>query len=463
MSQPNILIFFSDQQRFDTTGIHGNPLDLTPNFDEMARRGTDLHYMFTPQPVCGPARAALQTGCYPSEINCSRNSDALPQGLGMAHYFNQAGYETSYIGKWHLADKDCIAAVPPEQRGGYQRWLAANLLEFVSDAYDTTLWDEANQPQKLPGYRVDAIADAAIRYLAEPKEKPFFLMMSLLEPHHQNHRDDYPAPFGYEKRYTANSYVPPDLRYLANDVMHRSLAGYYGMVKRIDEALGRILEALHSLNLLEDTVVIFASDHGNTFRTRHNHDKSTPFEAAIRVPAAIMGPGFNGGGRITELVSLLDIAPTLLDAAGIAVPDEMTGRSILPLVTKQSLQNEQDSHWRQDIMVQMNTHFVARALRTKRWKYSVYAPDKQPQQHRGSDTYEEQYLFDLQADPFELSNLIYCESHAAVADDLRQKLLTQMQAIGEAPAKIKLAERKRCGQRALTLEDMHERKANPLG
>ena len=141
--KPNVIVFFTDQQRFDTTGVHGNPLSLTPNFDRLAARGTHVTHAFTPQPVCGPSRACMQTGKYATTTGCFRNGIPLPENeTTLAGYFKGAGYETAYIGKWHLADSEkYVGAVPEEARGGYDTWLAANLLEFVSDAYDLRLFD----------------------------------------------------------------------------------------------------------------------------------------------------------------------------------------------------------------------------------------------------------------------------------------------------------------------------------
>ena len=168
--QPNVIVFFTDQQRWDTTGVHGNPLDLTPNFDRLARAGTDVHYSITCQPVCGPARACLQTGLYATETGCYRNGIALPrESRTLAHYFSEAGYDTAYIGKWHLSD-EAHGPVSPEQRGGYDYWLASNLLEFTSDAYDLVMYDNDGAARKLPGYRVDAQTDAMIRYVSEHQD-----------------------------------------------------------------------------------------------------------------------------------------------------------------------------------------------------------------------------------------------------------------------------------------------------
>ena len=239
--RPNVIVFFTDQQRWDTAGIHGNPAGLTPNFDRFAARGTHLAHTFTCQPVCGPARSCLQTGLYATETGVFRNAITLDPALPtLPDHFHGAGYATGYIGKWHLGPRERIGPVAPEHRARYDYWLASNVLEYTSDAYRTTLYDGDEQPVELPGYRVDALADAAIRYLdgrdGGPRDRPFFLFLSFIEPHHQNHRDDYPAPDGYEERYTG-AWVPPDLAALGGSAQQH-LPGYYGIVKRLDEAFG---------------------------------------------------------------------------------------------------------------------------------------------------------------------------------------------------------------------------------
>ena len=186
--RPNVIVFFTDQQRWDTTGVHRNPMDLTPNFDAMAFRGTHMANSITCQPVCGPARSCLQTGLYATTTGCFRNGIPLPEdSRTLAHYFKDAGYKTAYIGKWHLCDEE---PVPESKRGGYEYWLASNTLEFTSDAYDMVMYDNDDRARKLPGYRVDAQADAMIRYIDAHQADPFFLFSSFIEPHHQNHLDD---------------------------------------------------------------------------------------------------------------------------------------------------------------------------------------------------------------------------------------------------------------------------------
>lgn len=444
--RPNVLVFFTDQQRWDTTGVHGNPLDLTPNFDRMARGGTHLCATFTPQPVCGPARSCLQTGLYATKTGCFRNGIPLPSDARtLAHYFADAGYRTGYIGKWHLCDEE---PVPPNKRAGYQYWLAANVLEFASQPYDTVLYDNENRRVKLPGYRVDALTDAAIRFIAEHQDEPFYLFISYLEPHQQNHLDDFPPPEGYRERYMGR-WIPPDLAALGGST-HQHIAGYYGMVKRLDEALGRLLDALRSLGLREETIVLFTSDHGNHFKTRNGEYKRSCHEASIRVPAALCGPGFDGGGTVTELVSLLDLPPTLLDAAGLPVPAEMQGFSLMPLLRREK------TTWPEEVFIQISESQVGRAVRTKRWKYAVEAPDKQGWRDPASDRYVEAFLYDLEADPYELTNLIGLESHADVVTVLRERLIRRMVQAGESPPTIESAPPKKSGQRRVSPEEARQ-------
>ncbi len=422
-ARPNVIVFFTDQQRWDTTGVHGNPMGLTPNFDRMAQQGTHAYHTFTCQPVCGPARSCLQTGMYATETGVYRNGIGLkPDAQTLAHHFNAAGYKTGYIGKWHLAANH-KGALPREEQGGYDYWLASNLLEFTSDAYQTTLFDNQGDPVDLPGYRADALTDAAIRYVDANQDDPFFLFISYIEPHQQNHLDDYPAPDGYREQYTGG-WTPPDLAALGGSTQQH-LGGYYGMVKRLDEALGRLRDALKSLALDENTVICFTSDHGNHFKTRNDEYKRSGHESSIRVPTAFCGPGFEAGGQLRELVSLVDLPPTLLDAAGIPVPEEMQGQSMLPLTTGQR------DGWQEEVFVQISETEVGRAVRTQRWKYGVHAPDKDGGSDSGSDRYVENYLYDLDADPYELTNLIEEPAHEEVAAVMRARLIRRMVAAGE--------------------------------
>ena len=198
------------------------------------------------------------------------------------------------------------------------------------------------------------------------------------------------------------------------------------MIKRLDEALGRLLDALRSLDMLDDAIILFTSDHGCHFKTRNAEYKRSCHDASLRVPTALHGGPFTGGGRVSQLVSLIDLPPTLLDAAGISIPDEMQGRSILPL-----LKGEADD-WHDEVYAQISESQVGRTIRSRRWKYAVTAPDKDGWNDAGSESYIESALYDLLADPYELVNLAGYASHRAVSDVLGGRLIKRLTAAGEA-------------------------------
>jgi choline-sulfatase len=429
--RPNVLVFLTDQQRWDSLGAHGNPLDLTPNLDRVAAAGTDMTHAFTPQPVCAPARSVLQTGEYATRTGVYRNDLALPPDTPtLARHFGAAGYDTAYIGKWHLANTRA-APVPPELRGGYDHWLGADIVEFISDAYDARLIDGDGNTVRMPGYRSDAFVDAAIRYLSHrDPDRPFFLFLSLIEPHHQNSRDDYPAPTGYAERY-ADGWVPDDLAALGGSTAQH-LAGYWGMVKRVDEGYGRLRDALRSLGLLDETVLAFTTDHGCHFKTRNTEYKRSAHDASVRIPLVLDGPGFSGGGARDDLASLVDLPPTLLDAAGLEVPARMQGRSLLR-------RDGRADPGPDEVFIQISESQVGRAIRTRRWKYAVTAPDADGWDDAAAEEYVEDLLYDLAADPYELDNLIGRPEHAEVAAELRERLLARMARAGEAVPVIRPA------------------------
>jgi arylsulfatase A-like enzyme len=441
MKKPNVIVFFTDQQRWDTMGVYGNPLELTPNLDRMAREGAHCYSAFTCQPVCGPARSCLQTGLYATNTGCYRNGIPLDKKhTTLAQYFGANGYTTGYIGKWHLGTKD---PVPRSEQGGYDEWLGANTLEFTSEAYHTVLYDNDGKEHSLPGYRVDAMTDAAIRYVAKEREQPFFLFLSYLEPHHQNHIDDYPPPEGYREKYTGR-WLPGDLHAVPGS-SPQHIGGYFGMVKRLDEALGRLRDALRSLGSLENTVILFTSDHGNHFKTRNEEYKRSGHDASIRIPMVLSGPGFDGRGQIKDLVSLVDMPPTLLASAGIPIPSTMEGRSIL----------DGRAHWPDDVFIQISESQVGRALRTQRWKYGIVAPEKDGNRDSDSAVYREDYLYDLLADPHEQSNLIGYRSHSAVSQRMRERILAKIRLVEKKTATIEPAPILPSGQRSVSQQEIN--------
>jgi arylsulfatase A-like enzyme len=429
--RPNILMFFTDQQRWDTVGVYGSPLGLTPNIDTLAKEGTIFNLAFTNQPVCAPARGCIFTGQYATTHTVWRNGLGLKvEDDTLAHCLKKAGYEVGHIGKWHLSpDELGPGYVPPEYRAGFEdHWETANLLEFTSHPYDTNLYDKDGNLIHINGYRVDALTERVINFIEKPHNNSFFLVVSYLEPHHQNDMNRFVAPQGYREKYT-NSFVPYDLRPFPGD-WQEQLPDYYGCIARLDECFGRIVEALKNKGIFEDTIIVFLSDHGCHFRTRNTEYKRSCHESSIRIPLIIYGPGFNRSLVIPELVSLVDVAPTLLDAVGLPIPEVMQGKSAIPLL------NRETKNWRNEVFIQISESCVARAIRTERWKYCVIAEDKDGWLDSESDTYIEYQLYDLYADPYELINLAGRREYRDIANELKERLLNRIEEIEGKKPKI---------------------------
>ena len=441
--RPNIVLVFSDQQRWDTVDCYGAPLfpGLTPNLDQMARRGVRFQYAFTPQPLCGPARAAMQTGRYATETGCFRNGIALdPNERTLARFLGEAGYDTAYIGKWHLgpargSDTDAALAdaVPPAYQGGYRHWLAANALEHTSHSYDGHMFDGRMQRVDFPPdrYRVDVLTDYAIEYLrSRDASRPFFLFVSYLEPHHQNDHGHFEGPRGSKERFR-NHRVPVDLPDSPQPGDWREeMPDYLGSCNSLDANLGRLLEQLKVMGAAGKTLVVYTSDHGCHFRTHEGEYKRSCHDNSIRIPMILSGPGFTGGKVRHELVSLIDLPPTLLSAAALTPPATMRGHAL------QGLANGSVRDWPQEVFVQISEAGVGRAIRTRKWTYGVEAPKGAV---GSSDVYLEKYLFNLEADPGQHKNLAADARHAQVRTELRAMLKRRMVMSGEKEPEIKPA------------------------
>ena len=437
---PNIIFFFSDQQRWDTVGAYGQSLPVTPNLDRMAAEGVRFESAFTCQPVCGPARACLQSGRYASEVECQTNNRVpKPEDMVLAPALSGAGYEVGYIGKWHLAStggrggKDDFRTkpVPPERRGGYKDfWLASDVLEFTSHSYDGHMFDGDGEKREFPKdrYRVDAQTDWALEYLrTRSGENPFFLFLSFIEPHHQNDRGHFEGPRGSKEKFK-NFAVPEDLAGTQGD-WRGEYPDYLGCINSLDQNLGRIRDELKKLKLEDNTLILYTTDHGCHFRTRNNEYKRSCHDASIRIPMIAHGPGFRGGKVVEELVGLIDVPPTILFAAGAGVPEFMRGRPLQGLVDGTA------SDWPQEVFIQISESHCGRAVRTKRWKYSVRAP-KAKGNALGSDVYVDDFLYDLAADPHERNNLAADPGYNVIRMKLASILKRRMAEAQEKEPKI---------------------------
>ena len=446
----HIIFYLSDQQRFDTLGCYGQPLDITPNLDRLAKQGTMFEYAFTPQPVCGPTRAVLQSGKFATRTSCYRNAIALPvEEANLSRQLKEAGYYTGYIGKWHLAtntgksDIDigphfdyATKPIPRHLQGGYDFFLGADVLEYTSKGrggghiYDqdgkTISWDTE--------YRSDFMNKQAIKFIESHKDddQPFFLFVSQIEPHHQNNENRFEGPEGSYDKFKERFVIPDDLRSFEGDYIE-SYPDYLGAIERLDQNVGELIHTLEQHNLLEDTLFIYTSDHGSHFRTRNNEYKRSCHDGSIRIPMVFHGPGFMGGNKIQELVSLVDIPATILAAANATIPNDFDGAPI-----QETLSNP--TSWKQDIFVQISEDSLSRAIRTKRFKYSVKAPGYEPWKGAchamSSDVYVDEYLYDLERDPNEHDNRIEDPAYITIKEDLKKQLIKRMVDAGEQAPRI---------------------------
>ncbi len=421
MKRPNIIFYFSDQQRWDTV----TP-DLTPNLEKLASEGVKFTNSFTCQPVCGPARACLQTGVYATQNKCYWNGIPLPESTKpLAEYFNEAGYDTAYIGKWHLASDrlpgiglHCEStAVPKNKQGGYKYWRAADVLEFTSHGYDGFIFDGDGNRIDFTGYRADCINDFALEYLDKrDKEKPFFMFVSQLEPHHQNDHHCYEGPKETVENYRDYP-IPDDLSFMEGDYKE-SYPDYIAAINRLDENVGRLVQKLKDIGEYENTVIVYTSDHGSHFKTRNLEYKRSCHDSCTHTPLIIFGGGFEGGKVDERLVSLIDLPPTLLKAAGIAIPESYEGKPL------------QEETERDHVFIQISESQVGRAIRTKKYKYSVRALGVGYVRH-SSPVYFEDFLYDLEKDPIEKHNIVKDPAYKQVRAELKQMLIKQMTEVGE--------------------------------
>ncbi|MEG1875536.1 MAG: sulfatase-like hydrolase/transferase [Angelakisella sp.] len=440
--RPNIIFYFSDQQRWDTLGCYGQKLPVTPNLDRLAREGAKFQNAFTCQPVCGPARACLQTGKYATQVGCHTNGISLPlQAHTLAQYFNEAGYDTAYVGKWHLASDEVenqyqTSAIPPQRRGGYKDyWMAADVLEFTSHGYNGHLFDGEGNKHEFTGYRADCVNNFAIDYLHNRKsQNPFFLFVSQIEPHHQNDHACCEGPDGSKERFQEYE-VPGDLAGTQGN-WRENYPDYLGCCNSLDQNVGRLMDTLQAMGLADNTIVFYTADHGSHFCTRNKEYKRSCHDGCTHIPLVAWGGAFSGVGTVEQMVSLLDLPATVLSCAGIPVPDDFQGKALDKLVTGGAAQ------WPDTIFMQISESQVGRAIRSRSWKYSVRA-DADSWQDAGTDTYYEDFLYDLERDPHERNNLAGDPQYATVRAQLADKLIQRMVAAGEAVPKIlPYAERK---------------------
>ena len=330
-SRPNIILVMTDDQGWAEVGFHGNKVLKTPNLDRFAAGGTELTNFYV-SPMCTPTRSSLMTGRYHFRTGAHDTyigrSNMNPQETTIAEVFADAGYRTGIFGKWHLGENYPMRA----QDQGFQKVVVhggGGIGQFA-DYPGNTYWDPTLQYnetfKKAKGYCTDVFINESIQFIKDSGEQPFFCYLPLNVPH---------SPFDVAKEFRA----PYDKQKLADPDGRNWVAPIYGMITQFDSAFGRLLDSVEKMGLRENTIVIFMSDNGpnSTFFTAGlRAKKSSVYENGIRSPFVIQWPNTLKGGRKFNTPAMhIDLLPTLADACGIALPDDLKvdGKSILGLLT----------------------------------------------------------------------------------------------------------------------------------
>jgi arylsulfatase A-like enzyme len=414
--RPNVLFILPDEWRGQALGCMGDVNARTPHVDRLASEGVLLSNVVANTPVCCPARAVMLSGTYTSTNGMVANDLRLRENVRtMAHSFADAGYQTAYIGKWHLdggpREPGFVPAGP--RRHGFQYW-AANECNHdyfynwyfrdtelvVSHEYEPVFW-----------------TDEAVRFLdGREGEKPFFLMVSIGAPH-----DPYVAPESFMQKYDpAKIVVRPNWQAVKHGD-REDLAGYYAAIEAVDEQIGRLLAKVEELKLAEDTIVLFSSDHGNMLGSQGALFKRKPYEESAVVPGVVRWPGKIAAGTKSELLwSHVDFAPTLLAMCGVGVPKAMQGADCASSLVRGGSGGPESAFLQIFGPCKLDGVKDAwRGVRTARWTYA--RTESGPW-----------LLFDREADPYEMTNLVGEPAAADMQRRLDAEVREWMQRVGDS-------------------------------
>ena len=435
-SKPNILFIITDDQRADLLGIAGHPVAKTPHIDRVGREGARFRNFFTVTPLCSPSRASFLTGLYPHSHGVINNDklglDVISHTLfTWPRQLREAGYETAFIGKWHMGLDD-------SRRPGFDRWVSFKGQGIYIDGVVI----EDGVSRQLTGYMTDYLNAQAVAFVARPRTKPFAMVVS----HKAVHIPYLPAA-RHESLYSDHTFepTPPSAEDLAGKLIltrpiprvdRLALEGVapepaeprrgrgrdpasivrdqLRCLASVDEGVGQLLAALERSGELDRTVVVFTSDNGYLMGEHGVIDqKRWAYEPALRVPLLMRFPSAIAAGTVRDQMVLnIDLAPTLLALAGVTPVVPMHGRSFAPLL------RDDAAPWRTSFLAEYFLEKVGlrvptwQAVRTARWKYIRYPgePDKHDE------------LYDLQADPREERNLIATDAARNEVPALRREL-----------------------------------------
>lgn len=415
--RPNLLIILPDQLRAQALGCMGNPDVQTPHLDRLAAEGVLFRQTFANTPVCCPARAILLTGKYSHKHGLVANDLRLRESEPtLAKLLKAEGYQTGFIGKWHLdgGQRDPGFVPPGPRRQGFDFWAACE----CRHAHFQPLWfRDTPEPIRSKQFEPAALTDVALEFIRNHRSRPFFLVVSMGPPH-----DPYGAPPEYMQRYDpAKLTMRPNWKAGVPQAGRQQIAAYYAAITAIDDQVGRMMDALKDLALDQDTIVLFSSDHGDMLGSQGQRLKRKPWEESIRVPGILHYPARVKAGRQTDaLLSHVDLAPTLLALCGAKVPRDMQGADLSEVVLGKTDRGP-DSVFFQ-IFVPFagdGTPHPWRGVRTPRYMYA--RTEKEPW-----------VLYDLEKDPFEMTNLAKDPASDGLRKELEARLEKWMKATGDS-------------------------------
>lgn len=425
-ARPNVLVVLADQLRRDALGVHGDPNVSTPQIDALAASGVRFQGACSSYPVCVPFRFTLMTGEYAhSRFVPGIQWRMSPAERTLADEFNEGGYETIYLGKWHLYGggggqpfKDNRTPVPREHQGRWQEWYG---FELRNDPYDTCYFvDDDPTPRRLEAYQTDGLFDLAMEHLASRRDprRPFCCVISVEPPHPPfvAPEEDMQRWRGRELRLRPNMRLQDGYRVRgpgSADLLD-DLRTYYAMIENLDRNVGRMRRFLRAGGLERDTVVVFLSDHGELLGSHLPGGKSQPYEESIGIPLIVVDPRFprRSGAVVDDPVCSEDLFPTLLGLAGLAPRQPKPGANLAPVI-----RGERSAPDRQGVLLEFVGDFrpsqafhetTWRGFRSKRYLYTVRG---------GSEGGEPWQFFDLQEDPYELHNGV---ADPRYADEVRE-------------------------------------------
>lgn len=420
MTQPNIVFLLTDQWRLQALGYAGNEQVQTPHIDKLSRESINFQHAISGYSVCCPWRASFLTGQYPLTHGVFVNDVPVgsnPVGLGDA--FKAQGYNTALIGKWHIDGQGRSAYIPPERRLGFDYFKA---LECTHDYNNSAYYDNNDDTKHYwEGYDVFAQTADAQQYLhAQSSDNPFLLVLSWGPPH--NPYETAPQEFRnlYERDgIQLRDNVPPELAKKAQEW----LAGYYAHCTAIDKSVGDIVQTLDELNLEDDTILIFASDHGDMLGSHGIERKQKPYEESIRVPFLVRHPARYGrdARTIDTFLNAHDIMPTLLGLCDLPIPDTVEGRDV-------------------SATLDGNGDIGEAVLLACFHPFGEWARNNGGREYRGVRTTRYTYcrtldapwlLYDNETDPYQQNNLINEAEHAVLQLELEALLQKKLEAIGD--------------------------------